>query len=136
MTREDLLKSKEYWSVQIQSDLFKMIEDYMKERSLNRTQLAEELKVTKGYITQILNGDFDHKISKLVDLSLACGKAPVLHFVDINKYIDHDKVDQLHMYDLKPSRIKYVPIHVSSGKSPLRFNSQKTLGKSSLLYSF
>ena len=46
----------------------------MKDKKLNRSQLAKKLGVTKGYITQVLNGDFDHRISKLVDLSLAINK--------------------------------------------------------------
>ena len=73
---------------QIQLDLFELIENYRKENNLNKTQLAEQLGVTKSYITQILNGDFDHKVSKLVELSLAFGKVPVLKFVDADKYIE------------------------------------------------
>lgn len=80
MKREDLLKSKEYWTTKIQLDLFELINEYMIENKLNRTQLAEKLGVSKGYITQILNGDFDHKVSKLVELALAFGKAPILEY--------------------------------------------------------
>lgn len=94
MKREDLLKSKEYWLAQIQNDLFVAMETYMKSKRLNRTKLAEKLGVTKGYITQIFNGDFDHKISKLVELSLISGKAPFLSFVDMDKYIKEDKDDK------------------------------------------
>lgn len=46
--------------------------------------------VSKGYIPQIFNGDFDHKLSKLIELSLASGKAPILHFVDLDEYIKYD----------------------------------------------
>lgn len=90
MTREELLKTREYWITRIQINLYELIESYRKENGLNKSQLAEKLGVTKGYITQILNGDFDHKISKLVDLSLAFGKAPVLEYKDINQYIQND----------------------------------------------
>ena len=68
-TREELLSSKEYWIAKIQIDLFRQFEEYLKENKLNRTQLAEKLGVTKGYISQVLNGDFDHRISKFVEAS-------------------------------------------------------------------
>lgn len=88
MTRKELIKSPEYWMVQIQLNLFELIENYRKKNNLNKTQLAEQLGVTKSYVTQILNGDFDHKVSKLVELSLAFGKVPLLQFVDVDKYIE------------------------------------------------
>lgn len=108
MKRADLLKSKEYWLVQIQNDLFSVIESYMKKENLNRTQLAEKLKVTKSYITQVLNGDFDHKISKLIEFSLASGKAPVLSFVDLDKYIKEDDENNSYATDVNLKPIEYI----------------------------
>ena len=86
MKREELISSKEYWLTKIQLDLFSMIETYRKENNLNRTQLANKLGVTKGYITQILNGDFDHRVSKLVELAIFFGKVPVINFMDAGLY--------------------------------------------------
>ena len=91
MNRNELVKSKEYWMAQIQLNLFELIENYCKKNNLNKTQLAAQLGVTKSYVTQILNGDFDHKMSKLVELSLAFGKVPVLQFIDFDKYIESNK---------------------------------------------
>jgi len=87
MNRKELIKSEEYWTAQIQLDLFELIENYRKKNNLNKTELAAQLGVTKSYVTQILNGDFDHKISKLTGLALAFGKVPVLKFIDVEKYI-------------------------------------------------
>ncbi|RQP19275.1 MAG: XRE family transcriptional regulator, partial [Parapedobacter sp.] len=70
---------------------FELINEYMSENQLNRTQLAEKLGVSKGYVTQILNGDFDHKVSKLVELALAFGKAPRLTYVDLDVLVHEDK---------------------------------------------
>lgn len=83
MTRDELINSREYWITKIQLDLFAQIEQYMADNKLSRTQLAEQLGVTKGYISQVLNGDFDHKISKLVDLSLAIGKIPTITYGEL-----------------------------------------------------
>jgi len=90
MNREELINSKEYWTTKIQLDLFKAISHYMKKNNLNRTQLAKKLNVTKGYVSQVLNGDFDHKVSKLVELSLACGLTPRIQFEKIEDYVKND----------------------------------------------
>jgi len=87
MKREELLKNKGYWISKIQIDLYNQLEKYMSENNLNRTLLAKKLGVSKGYITQVLNGDFNHRISKLVELSLAIDKVPELNFKDLNNLI-------------------------------------------------
>ncbi|GAB3540704.1 helix-turn-helix domain-containing protein [Spirosoma fluminis] len=90
MTREELLGSREYWITKIQLDLYNQIEQYMKEQGISRTQLADQLNVTKGYVSQLLNGDFDHKVSKLVDLALAIGKVPQIQYSDLQEFTVED----------------------------------------------
>ncbi len=85
MTYEELILTPEYWTTMIQLKLYDKVEKYLKENNMNRTQLAEKLGVSKGYITQVLNGDYDHKISKLVELSLAIGCFPEFSFNKIEK---------------------------------------------------
>lgn len=91
MKRADLLRNKGYWTSKIQIDLFNQLSEYMKKNSLNRTQLAKELGVTKGYVSQILNGDFNHRLSTLVELSLAMGKAPELKLTDLSQLVEEEK---------------------------------------------
>lgn len=95
MERSELIKSREYWLTEIQLNLFNMIEDYRKKNSLNKRQLADKLGVTKGYISQILNGDFDHKISKLVDLSLAFDKVPLISYRNLDEMEAIDSYSQI-----------------------------------------
>ncbi|MDX2047385.1 MAG: hypothetical protein SFU87_11405 [Chitinophagaceae bacterium] len=90
MNREDLLRSKEYWMVQVQNELYGVIENYMKKNNLNRTGFADKIGVSRGYVTQVLKGDFDHKISKLVELSLSVNKAPVVNFIDLDTFVKND----------------------------------------------
>lgn len=87
MTRDELLKSPEYWTSEIQMELYRQIQEFMDKKHLNRTQLAGHLGCTKGYVTQLLNGDFDHKISKLVELSLAIGKVPEISYHAVDEYV-------------------------------------------------
>ena len=39
----------------------------------HKSQLAEYLGVSKGYVSQLLNGDYDHCMSKFFELALAFG---------------------------------------------------------------
>ncbi len=76
MTREELLRSPEYWTTKLQLELYARIEEYMVENKINRTELAKRLGVSKGYVTQILNGDYDHRLSKLVEIALKIDYVP------------------------------------------------------------
>jgi len=91
MTREELIQSKEYWMAKLQIELFNEVESYMKKNGLNRVQFAEKLGVSKGYVSQILNGDADHRLSKFVELSLSIGLVPTLSFEDIDTLIEREK---------------------------------------------
>lgn len=80
MTYDELLQTPEYWTTKIQLELFDKVEKYLEDNKLSRADFAKQIGVSKGYVTQILNGDFDHRISKLVELSLAIGYFPNIKF--------------------------------------------------------
>lgn len=87
MKRAELLKSEGYWIAKLQTDLYREILSYMEKTHRNSTQLAHYLGCSKGYVSQLLNGNFDHKLSKLVELSLAIGKVPILEYKDVFDYV-------------------------------------------------
>ncbi|UOQ96654.1 helix-turn-helix domain-containing protein [Hymenobacter sp. 5317J-9] len=91
----ELAASREYWLTKTQNELYDNVEQFLERKGWNRSQLAEHLGVTKGYVSQILNGDFDHKLSKLIDLSLAVGVAPNIKFQPVDEYV----ADYLSGYD-------------------------------------
>lgn len=92
MRRAELLKSEGYWIAKLQMDLYRELVAFMERTHKNSSQLADYLGCSKGYVSQLLNGNFDHKMSKLVKLSLAMGKAPILDYKDISEYIfDNDE---------------------------------------------
>ena len=90
MTREELIVSEGWWIAELQTNLYGEIVSFMEKRNMNSTQLAEYLGCSKAYVSQLLNGNFDHKLSKLVQLSLAIGKVPILEYKDIDKYVRED----------------------------------------------
>lgn len=87
MERKDILKNAEYWITKAQIDLYDHAEKFMEATGRNRTQLAEYLGVSKGYVTQLLNGDYDHKLSKFFELSLAFGYIPKIDFIPVDDYV-------------------------------------------------
>ncbi len=90
MERKELLKQESYWLAKIQLDLYGQIEKYLAVNNISKTAFAEQLGVSKGYVSQVLNGDFDHKLSRLVKLAMATGKVPKVTFENLNEVIEND----------------------------------------------
>ena len=90
MKREELLSNKGYWLAKLQMELHDQLRDHLESSGLNQTQLAKNLGVSKGYISQIMNGEFNHRLSTLVELSLAMGKAPELNFINLEQLTDDE----------------------------------------------
>ena len=88
MKRDELVKNPVYWTTALQMELYRQIDVFMQKRGMNKTQLAEYLGCSKGYVTQLLSGDYDRKISKFVELSLAIRKIPEFTFIDVDEYIE------------------------------------------------
>lgn len=90
MKRSELLQTPEYWTQKIQIEIFRCAIKFMEENKMNKTQFAEHLNVSKGYVTQILNGDCNFSLSKLVELSIKLNLVPEIDFVPINNKIMED----------------------------------------------
>jgi len=88
VTREELLNSQTYWLTTVQIEVFNLLNTYMEENNLSQKQVAEKLKVSPSYVSQILNGNFNFTISKLIELALLVGKAPVIQFESIDKLLE------------------------------------------------
>jgi transcriptional regulator with XRE-family HTH domain len=102
MKREELIKSPAWLLAHIQSDLYALIENYRVEHKMKKKDIAAKLGVSKGYVSQILNGEFDHKLSKLIELALAFGKIPKIEFLNIDAYTKYDN----DRYEQKPYNIQ------------------------------
>ena len=110
--REELLRSKEYWTTKIQTDIYDSLVQYMESEGINQTQLAKRLEVSKGYISQILNGNFNFSLKKLVELLLVINKVPLIEFCDLESYLRKDelkrKYKNINKTKVKESSVKSV----------------------------
>lgn len=92
MTREDIIKTPGYWMAKVQMDINECAEEFMEQNNLTRSQLAKHLGVSKGYVSQLLNGEYDHRLSKLIDLALAFGYIPKIEFEPIQNMIFREQI--------------------------------------------
>ena len=87
LKNEELYRANEYWLERIQNDIYRSLHSYQQEENLNQSQLAEKLGYSKGYISQIMNGNFNFSIKKLIDLCLKIGTVPEIEFKNLDEYI-------------------------------------------------
>ena len=89
-TREQLLRSVDFWLVQAQDEIYRQVIEYIETEKITQTELANRLGVTKGYVSQILKGEFNYTLKKLIELSLSVGKVPVIEYKSIRDLIKED----------------------------------------------
>jgi len=85
--REELVNRPEFWLETIQNEIFRQVTAYLKDNNLTQNQFAEQLGVSKGYASQIMKGEFNYTLKKMIELSLAVGKAPIIVFKPLTKII-------------------------------------------------
>lgn len=91
ITREDLLKSSEYWTEIIQNKIFNDLMEYIEESNISNKQLGEKLGLSKGRISQILSGkNLNFKIDSLVKICLSINKVPDFRLVDLMQFVEKD----------------------------------------------
>ncbi|CAH1002334.1 hypothetical protein LEM8419_03241 [Neolewinella maritima] len=66
---------------QLAATIIQEVNIYLKEQEMSRTQFAEKLGVSKGYISQLLNGRSDLKLSSIANLARAMDRDPQLLFL-------------------------------------------------------
>jgi len=84
---DDLIKRPEYWLETIQNEIFRQVTTYLKDNNLTQTHFSKQLGVSKGYVSQVMKGEFNYTLKKLIELSLAVGKVPVIVFKPMDEII-------------------------------------------------
>ncbi len=84
--KEELLAKPNYLLTTYQNEIYRQVISYMKENNLSQKDVAEKLGVSNAYISQIINGNFNFTLKKLIELGLMIGKVPALEFVEFNEY--------------------------------------------------
>lgn len=90
MEREDVLRSTDYWTTSIQIEWYNCAMKFMEKNGINATQLAEYLGVSKEYVSQLLSGDYNYNLNKMVETALKLGYVPQIKFMPIEEVIKED----------------------------------------------
>ncbi len=93
ITGKDLVNNPDYWLTKTQIEVFNLLNSYMEENNLTQKQVAEKLKVSPSYVSQIVNGNFNFTISKLIELALLVGKVPVIQFEPVEEVLQTQKME-------------------------------------------
>jgi len=94
MEREDILRRPAYWFEETQNELYSQVSEYMKREKINQSQLAERLKVSKGYVSQIMNGDYNFSLKKWITLCVSIGIIPS-GYKNLDEVIKEDALKKL-----------------------------------------
>ena len=95
-TREDLLRSAEFWIGTLQNQIYNFILNKKEAEGLTQKELAKKLGLSKGRISQIINDDnLNMTMSKFVKLCLALGYVPNYNFEKLDDFIKRDKIEEL-----------------------------------------
>ncbi|MEJ0055764.1 MAG: helix-turn-helix transcriptional regulator [Bacteroidota bacterium] len=104
LKREEILSSPEYWFEDAQNELYRQVVEYMERENLNQTQLSQRLGVTKGYVSQILKGEFNYTLKKLIELSLAIGKVARIEYQSIAGVLADDNKSKFVFFSEESSK--------------------------------
>lgn len=98
ITREDLLRSSEYWTGIIQNKIYNDFVEFIEEKNIPQKQLAQSLGLSKGRISQILSGDnLNFRLETIVKLCLTINKIPRFQLLDLEEYIANDREPGMRM---------------------------------------
>ena len=91
MERKDVLQEPAYWITQIQIALYDCATKFMHETGKNKTELSQHLGVSKGYVSQLLSGDYNFSITKLVETAMLMGYVPQMTFKSLEEILLQDE---------------------------------------------
>ncbi len=86
INKDKLLLRPNYLLTRYQNEIFRQLGEYMEKNNLKKQDIAEALGVSNAYVSQILHGDFNFTLKKLIELGLLVGKVPMLEFVAKEEY--------------------------------------------------
>jgi transcriptional regulator with XRE-family HTH domain len=94
LSKKELLEGPEYLLTGYQHEIFQQLTAYMEMHNLQQKDIAKALGVSNAYISQILNGNFNFTLKKLIELGLIMGKVPHLEFLNTDEFWKRNKLHE------------------------------------------
>jgi predicted XRE-type DNA-binding protein len=86
-TKERLVRGEGYWMETIQQAIHEALLAYMAKHDLNQTELGKKLGFTRGYVSQLMNGNFNLSQKKIIQLLLKMDMVPDLRIRTVDDYL-------------------------------------------------
>ena len=86
LTQDELFETPDYLLTKYQNEIFRQLHEYMESNDLSQKDVAKKLGVSDASISQVLNGNFNFALKKLIELGLAIGKVPKIEFVNKEEF--------------------------------------------------
>ncbi len=107
ITRKDFLSSSEYWTENLNNIIVSSLVEYKENRGYSDSELAKELGVSKGYISQVFRGRHSFTFKTIVNLLLKIRKVPELSIIDLDEYIKMDESSTSGAQNIKSRENEY-----------------------------
>lgn len=91
LSKQERLKYPNYLLSNYQLEIYRQLASYMEANKLKKKDMAKKLKVSSPYISQVLSGNFNFTLKKLIELGLSIDKVPFLEFVNVDEYWRREK---------------------------------------------
>jgi len=86
ISKKELLSTPNYLLTKYQNEIYRQLVTYMESNKLSQRDVADKLGVSDSYISQVLNGNFNFTLKKLIELGLFMNKIPCLEFITFNEF--------------------------------------------------
>ena len=147
ITRAEILTNETYWIETIQNKIYSDLVTFINDNHISQKEIADRLKVSKGYISQILNGNnLNFRLETLVKICLAIGKLPVFSLVDKIEHIRNEREEDFRQetyvqkgYHIETIVLEFIYYSFNPDESsgvPVSFNSKSSKTKIKELKSF
>jgi transcriptional regulator with XRE-family HTH domain len=115
----NLDQDPDFVSSRLKADIVEALLTAMQKRGMNQNDLAEKLKVTKQWVSRILNESDNFTVATLAKLACAVGMRPFISFADEGEVV---RVMPCHAAPVKVENIKKKPIKRKNQSDFLRWN--------------
>jgi transcriptional regulator with XRE-family HTH domain len=109
-TKERLIRGEGYWMETIQQAIHEALLAYMEKHGLNQTELAGKLGFTRGYVSQLMNGNFNLSQRKIIQLLLKLDMVPDLRIRSMDSYLASLKANDVKLVALKDAEQRDLPV--------------------------
>jgi transcriptional regulator with XRE-family HTH domain len=114
ISKHKLFKHPDYLLSKYQAEVYRQLRQYMDDHGFTQKEVAKHLGVSGSYVNQILKGNFNFTLKKLIELSLMMGKIPTLEFMNIDDYLAREEGQDSKRVSSKGVKEKRIAVPVKS----------------------